>query len=75
MKQMPLFDEWGLRPEGLEGPSSNPIFVAPMLADPVAHALDVDAGGERHRVLPGRPLGERMSLGAPEVTDTSPTYL
>ena len=26
--QMPLFYEWGLLPEGLEGPRENPVFVA-----------------------------------------------
>ena len=67
VKERPLFDEWGLRLVGLEGPRENPIFVTPMLVDPATCAPDVDAGGERHRVLPGRPLGERMSLGAPEI--------
>jgi len=36
--QMPLFDEWGLLPEGIEGPRENPVFVAPLLIDPAARA-------------------------------------
>ena len=31
MKQMPLFDEWGLRPVGLKGPRESPVFMAPCL--------------------------------------------
>ena len=43
--QMPLFDEWGLLPEGLEGPRENPLFVAPLLVDPATCAPSVEAGG------------------------------
>ena len=43
--QMPLFDEWGLLPEGIEGPRENPVFVAPLLTDPAARASSVEAGG------------------------------
>ena len=38
MRQMPLFDEWGLRPAGLEGAREYPILVVPLLVAPVACA-------------------------------------
>lgn len=44
VEQMPLFDEWGLLLEGLEGPRENPILVAPLLLDPAVHAPSVLAG-------------------------------
>ena len=31
-RQMPPFDEWGLRPAGLEGPHESPFFMAPLVA-------------------------------------------
>ena len=43
--QMPLFDESGLLPEGLEGTHENPVSVAPLLLDPAACAPSVEAGG------------------------------
>ena len=42
---MPLFDEWGLCPIGLECPRENPILVAPLLLDPAERASNVEAGG------------------------------
>ena len=53
--QMPLFDEWGLLPEGIEGPCENPIFVAPLLINPAACALSVQAGGARLHQLSRAP--------------------
>ena len=35
VKQMPSFDEWGLRPAGLTGPRENPVVV---VAPPTAHS-------------------------------------
>ena len=35
VKQMPSFDEWGLRPAGLTGPRENPVVV---VAPPAAHS-------------------------------------
>ena len=35
MKQMPRFDEWGLRPAGLTGPRENPVVV---VVPPAAHS-------------------------------------
>ena len=40
-RQMPRFDEWGLRPADLVGPRENPVAVAP---PPVAH-VDLASGG------------------------------
>jgi hypothetical protein len=45
VKIMPLFDEWGLRPKGLEGPRENPVVVVPMLAGPATPTPDAGAGG------------------------------
>ena len=46
-KQMPPFDEWGLRPTGLEGPRENPVFVILLLSASTELTPRVDAGGER----------------------------
>ena len=64
---MPLLDEWGLRLEGLEGPRENPIFVAPVLVDPVARAPNEDAAGRAPPGTPGATPGERVLSGAPEM--------
>ena len=53
--QMPLFDEWGLLLEGIEGPRENPVFVAPLLIDPTACAPSVEAGGARLHQLSRAP--------------------
>ena len=49
VKQMPLFDEWGLCPAGLDGPHENPILVVPLPAAAAARTPEVDAGGECRR--------------------------
>jgi hypothetical protein len=67
VRQMPPFDEWGLRPKGLEGPHENPILVAPLLVDPAACTPDVDAGGRAPPGTAGATAGEQVLLGAPEV--------
>ena len=46
--QMPPFDEWGLRPVGLEGSRENPVTVVPILAVGAELAPRVDAGGKHH---------------------------
>ena len=43
--QMPPFDDWGLRPVGLEGPRENPVSVVPLLAASTKLTPRVDAGG------------------------------
>ena len=58
--QMPLFDEWGLLPEGIEGPRENPVFVAPLLIDPAACAPSVEAGGARLHQLLRAPTEARL---------------
>ena len=42
--QMPLFDEWGLRPVGLVGPRETPVIVAPFLTACTELAPGVGAG-------------------------------
>ena len=56
--QMPPFDEWGLRPIGLEGSRENPVCVFSLLAASVELAPrgSVGAGGERCRGLEMRLL-------------------
>ena len=44
--QMPPFDQWGLRPVGLEGPRENPFTVVPLLAAGAQLSPSVDAGGQ-----------------------------
>ena len=44
--QMPPFDEWGLRPVGLEGSRENPVTVVPLLVAGAELAPRVDAGGQ-----------------------------
>ena len=53
MGQMPLLNEWGLLPEGLEGPCENPFFVTLLL-----HAPQVWRQGGTH--------GEQLLRVAPE---------
>ena len=43
-RQMPPFDEWGLRPVGLEGPRESPVFVAPL---PATSAVISSGSGRR----------------------------
>ena len=50
-RQMPHFDEWGLRPANLVGPRENPVTVAPL---PVANA----------DLAPGAGAGRQASLEA-----------
>ena len=46
MKQMPVFDEWGPRPAGLQGPRENPVVVAAL---PVAQGgSSLSGGAGRH---------------------------
>ena len=50
MKQMPSFDEWGLRPAGLRGPRKNPVAV---VALPVAQSGPVSGDGAGRQEPPG----------------------
>ena len=54
-RQMPHFDEWGLRPAGLVGPRQNPVIVAPF---PVANTdLAPGVGAGRQASLEARGSG------------------
>src|SRR4051812_8798722 len=57
---MPLFDEWGLRPFGHEGPRENPVSVVPLLAASAKLNPRVDAGG-KHRWRPEARVLKRRS--------------
>lgn len=66
MGQMPLFDEWGLRPVGLKGPHENPILMAPLLPDPVVRAPSVGAGRCTPSAAAKGTSGDLAPQGAPE---------
>ena len=63
VEKMLGFDEWGLLPEGHEGPRENPILVAPVLVDLVARPCKVVVGGSAPEVAGG----EQAPPNAPEV--------
>ena len=42
MNQMPIFDEWGPRPAGLQGPRENPVMVTAL---PVGQGDSSSSGG------------------------------
>ena len=66
VKQMPGFDEWGLRPAGLRGPRENPVMVTVL---PVAHGGPSSSGGAgRHgpSEAEGAPVGVMLPSGTPE---------
>jgi hypothetical protein len=72
VKIMPLFDEWGLRPKGLEGPRENPVLVVPMQAGLATPIPDIGAGG---RALPDALEAvdvESTSRSAPDVAAWGP---
>ena len=56
---MPQFDEWGLLVEGLEGPHENPVFVDPLILDPIVGAPSVEVGG---RLRPAAAEGSSRGL-------------
>ena len=49
MKQMPVFDEWGPRPAGLQGPRDNPVMVTAL---PVGQGDSSSGGGAGRREAP-----------------------
>src|SRR3954469_2769618 len=48
VKQMPSFDEWGLRPAGLQGPRENPVVVTAL---PVGQGKSSSSGGAGRREM------------------------
>ena len=67
MRQMPYFDEWGLRPAGLMGPRENPVAV---IALPVAPSGSISGDGAGRREPPGAEGADVEMLtprGAPKV--------
>ena len=73
-RQMPHFDEWGLRPASLVGPRENPVVVAPFPVSntdlaPGASAgrqASLEAGGSGVEVLTSYRAPEASSSGACE---------
>ena len=65
MKQMPIFDEWGPRPAGLQGPRENPVVVTAL---PVGQGDSSSSGGAgRHEApeaegAPGRVTAPAMLM-------------
>ena len=64
-RQMPPFDEWGLRPADLEGPRENPVSVAPLPATGAATSLEVGAGGRPLSAAGDAAAKGSAPLGAP----------
>ena len=56
VKDMPLFDEWGPRRIGLEGPRENPVVVVPFLAPDAELTPSDGAGGRAQAEAGGRRL-------------------
>ena len=74
---MPLFDEWGLRPAGLEGSHENPVLVVPMPAAATARTSEVDAGWHVLRdtdeaAAEGAALDKAPEVAAPEARVSRP---
>lgn len=67
-RQMPLFDEWGLRPAGLTGPRENPITVAPFPAASTDLAPGVGAGRQASLETGGLGVVAMMPHGVPEAS-------
>ena len=66
VKQMPSFDEWGLRPAGLRGPHENPVVVVDL---PVARDGPSSSGGAGRQGPPGAEgatTGMMTPCGTPE---------
>src|SRR4051812_25770456 len=71
VRQMPSFDEWGLRPAGFQGPRENPVLVTAL---PVGQGESSSSGGAgRHEtaVAEGAPdkvtaPGDALEGAAPE---------
>ena len=70
MRQMPRFDEWGMRLAGLVGPRENPVAV---VLPPAAHAdlaLGAVAGRQVLAGAGGPDVEVLMSCGAPEASSS-----
>ena len=65
---MPLFDEWGLRPVGLEEPRESPIFVFPLPAATSTLTLEAGAGRRAPSNASEVAAKEATLVVAPEVT-------
>ena len=66
MKQMPIFDEWGSHPAGLQGPRENPVMVTAL---PVGQGDSSSSGGAGRHEAPeaeGAPGGVTASGEAHE---------
>ena len=63
--QMPPFDEWGLRPVGLEGPRENPVFVVPSPTASAALTPEMGVGGRSLLNAGDAAAKEPALLGAP----------
>ena len=70
MRQMPRFDEWGLRPAGLVGPRENPIAAALPSVARVGLASGVVAGRQASTGAGGPDVEVLMSRGVPEASSS-----
>ena len=62
MKQMPVFDEWGPRPAGLQGPRENPVVVVALAAVQGGSSSGGEAGRHEPPEAEGAPA-EATTLG------------
>ena len=70
VRQMPRFDEWGLRPAGLAGPRENPVAVVLPLVARADLASRVDARRQALAGAGGPDVEVLMSRGAPEASSS-----
>ena len=69
MKQVPSFDEWGLRQTGLRGPRENPVAVVALLVTQSGPVPSDEAGRRELREAEKDDVVEvQMPRGAPEAT-------
>ena len=71
MNQMPVFDEWGPRPVGLQGPRENPVTVAALSIGRGGSSSSGGAGRHEPPEAEGAPaeatvLGSAQEGAAPE---------
>ena len=66
MNQMPVFDEWGPRPAGLQGPRENPVVVTSLAVGQGGSSSSGGAGRHEAPEAEGAPGGVTASSDAHE---------
>ena len=68
VNQMPIFDEWGPHPAGIQGPRENPVCVLPLFVTGAELVPNVGAGGRAPPEVGGTSADVRTPPGAPGVS-------